>query len=146
MFLFFFFFSSRRRHTRYWRDWSSDVCSSDLELDRNSDRGVDEEALTVVRQQAQRCREIVRDLLAMARRREEAREVIDLGPLAERAVLALRPRLIDAGVQVEVSVPREAACVLADRAGLEQVVTNLVSNAADATGAGGRVTVEVRRE
>src|SRR5438445_12246063 len=26
----YFFFSSRRRHTRYWRDWSSDVCSSDL--------------------------------------------------------------------------------------------------------------------
>src|SRR3712207_9103981 len=25
-----FFLSSRRRHTRYWRDWSSDVCSSDL--------------------------------------------------------------------------------------------------------------------
>src|ERR1035437_3996764 len=25
------FFSSRRRHTRYWSDWSSDVCSSDLE-------------------------------------------------------------------------------------------------------------------
>src|SRR6266542_1944342 len=28
---FFFFFSSRRRHTRCYRDWSSDVCSSDLE-------------------------------------------------------------------------------------------------------------------
>src|SRR5699024_11722261 len=27
---FFFFFSSRRRHTRSKRDWSSDVCSSDL--------------------------------------------------------------------------------------------------------------------
>src|SRR5215510_14821186 len=27
---FFFFFSSRRRHTRWPRDWSSDVCSSDL--------------------------------------------------------------------------------------------------------------------
>src|SRR2546429_5744353 len=27
-----FFFSSRRRHTRCSRDWSSDVCSSDLEL------------------------------------------------------------------------------------------------------------------
>src|SRR3712207_8296139 len=24
------FFSNIRRHTRYWRDWSSDVCSSDL--------------------------------------------------------------------------------------------------------------------
>src|SRR3712207_2827896 len=30
---FVFFFSSRRRHTRYWRDWSSDVCSSDLPLE-----------------------------------------------------------------------------------------------------------------
>src|SRR5699024_11536710 len=28
--LLFFFFSSRRRHTRSKRDWSSDVCSSDL--------------------------------------------------------------------------------------------------------------------
>src|SRR5437868_13988198 len=30
VFFFFFFFSSRRRHTRSKRDWSSDVCSSDL--------------------------------------------------------------------------------------------------------------------
>src|SRR5690606_40573064 len=29
-YLFYFFFSSRRRHTRFSRDWSSDVCSSDL--------------------------------------------------------------------------------------------------------------------
>src|SRR2546426_2885034 len=29
--IFFFFFSSRRRHTRLQGDWSSDVCSSDLE-------------------------------------------------------------------------------------------------------------------
>src|SRR5207247_3005358 len=34
-----YFFSSRRRHTRSTRDWSSDVCSSDLvELDRRFDR------------------------------------------------------------------------------------------------------------
>src|SRR5206468_7647348 len=29
-----FFFSSRRRHTRSDRDWSSDVCSSDLEFEQ----------------------------------------------------------------------------------------------------------------
>src|SRR2546421_5808879 len=33
---FFFFFSSRRRHTRSDRDWSSDVCSSDLLLPSSS--------------------------------------------------------------------------------------------------------------
>src|SRR3712207_8978713 len=35
----FFFFSSRRRHTRYWRDWSSDVCSSDLMRKRIPTKG-----------------------------------------------------------------------------------------------------------
>src|SRR3989442_10371805 len=42
---FFFFFSSRRRHTRCGRDWSSDVCSSDLDL---SDRGLLASTLVVV--------------------------------------------------------------------------------------------------
>src|SRR5256884_2228063 len=31
----FFFFSSRRRHTRCSRDWSSDVCSSDLKIQQD---------------------------------------------------------------------------------------------------------------
>src|SRR5690606_39885533 len=35
------FFSSRRRHTRFSRDWSSDVCSSDLHtLDRHTPAGL----------------------------------------------------------------------------------------------------------
>src|SRR5216683_3727665 len=38
MMLFFFFFSSRRRHTRSDRDWSSDVCSSDLRVTAGQDR------------------------------------------------------------------------------------------------------------
>src|SRR3989475_6920907 len=35
---YFFFFSSRRRHTRFDCDWSSDVCSSDLQLGIDSHR------------------------------------------------------------------------------------------------------------
>src|SRR5437868_7603178 len=42
---FFFFFSSRRRHTRSKRDWSSDVCSSDLLEYRPSNRRVVHHAL-----------------------------------------------------------------------------------------------------
>src|SRR5690606_40518609 len=34
-----FFFSSRRRHTRFSRDWSSDVCSSDLNTQGAGGRG-----------------------------------------------------------------------------------------------------------
>src|SRR3989337_2327967 len=35
------FFSSRRRHTRCYRDWSSDVCSSDLLQEVSTDREID---------------------------------------------------------------------------------------------------------
>src|SRR3712207_7446243 len=42
-----FFFSSRRRHTRYWRDWSSDVCSSDLDAAGNVDATPASDSFTV---------------------------------------------------------------------------------------------------
>src|SRR5947209_15399295 len=35
------FFASRIRHTRYWRDWSSDVCSSDLANTLKTDQMTD---------------------------------------------------------------------------------------------------------
>src|SRR5690349_23590691 len=50
LFFIFFFFSSRRRHTRSLRDWSSDVCSSDLLClvakaeSRRTDAAVDDKA------------------------------------------------------------------------------------------------------
>src|SRR5690625_6609397 len=45
-------FSSRRRHTRWPRDWSSDVCSSDLEMpDLNADGFVIDIALHTVKVQ-----------------------------------------------------------------------------------------------
>src|SRR3712207_8454386 len=44
-------FSSRRRHTRYWRDWSSDVCSSDLGQVRHD---VDVQLLDLARAQHHR--------------------------------------------------------------------------------------------
>src|SRR5690606_39517115 len=40
-----FFFSSRRRHTRFSRDWSSDVCSSDLHRNAAADLRPQSEAV-----------------------------------------------------------------------------------------------------
>src|SRR5260370_9975909 len=45
-YMLFFFFSSRRRHTRFKCDWSSDVCSSDLQdaflLELGTDASIDQ--------------------------------------------------------------------------------------------------------
>src|SRR6266508_6815499 len=49
-----FFFSGRRRHTRWPRDWSSDVCSSDLAWENTFDRSIEADdehgpaALTII--------------------------------------------------------------------------------------------------
>src|SRR5258705_4403513 len=44
----FFFFSSRRRHTRCLSDWSSDVCSSDLDDQDDHDHQFEHERTTLV--------------------------------------------------------------------------------------------------
>src|SRR5690606_39453713 len=67
-----FFFSSRRRHTRFSRDWSSDVCSSDLLLIITILIGY-----TIKRRDNQRLAEhskdlqIAKDRLAIAKRKAE---------------------------------------------------------------------------
>ena len=54
-FLSFFFFSSRRRHTRCSRDWSSDVCSSDLaKIDQNRKKSCYDEIYNIEKNCADR--------------------------------------------------------------------------------------------
>src|SRR6266478_7123861 len=71
--MFFFFFSSRRRHTRFDCDWSSDVCSSDLDAVAG-----DEEGAGVVRLRlAQRLAEVPGAKLHVAGAQRDARTGVD---------------------------------------------------------------------
>src|SRR5205809_3087385 len=85
--MFFFFFSSRRRHTRCSRDWSSDVCSSDLleyELFEDVRRRVAAEAgplLTTARALARL--DVVLGLAEVAHFRGHVRPVVDAGDRIE---------------------------------------------------------------
>src|SRR3712207_7606914 len=69
-----FFFSSRRRHTRYWRDWSSDVCSSDLDGQGNFGTADGDEPA------AMRYTEARLNALAMELLRDIDKETVDFTP------------------------------------------------------------------
>src|SRR5689334_11914328 len=56
-FFFFFFFSSRRRHTRWNCDWSSDVCSSDLDAGFGLISDIDD---TILETGVQRLRQLLK--------------------------------------------------------------------------------------
>src|SRR5699024_11600827 len=59
LYIIYFFFSSRRRHTRSKRDWSSDVCSSDLrERDSVKTAGRPSKDGTALRRAAGVCRRV----------------------------------------------------------------------------------------
>ncbi|HET6437949.1 MAG TPA: ATP-binding protein [Anaeromyxobacter sp.] len=96
------------------------------------------EDLRAIEEEALRAKAIVDGLLELSRPVEVCSEPVDLRALADEVVGRLSgTRLLD-GVQVEVSGSARTA---GDARKLRQVVVNLVRNAAEAAGAGGRVEV-----
>ncbi len=103
-----------------------------------------------IRRSAERGAGLTRQLLAFSRRQDLAPEPLDvsavLGELRD-----MLGRLLGEHVEVEYDLADDLWLVLADRGQLQQVVLNLVVNARDALGEGGRITmvadnVEVREE
>ena len=101
----------------------------------------DREALELIGNQARRCRSIVQDLLSFARGRERRPEPTALAELAASTRRGVDPILKTMGVELAVDADAAAPMLPVDRLGLEQVLTNLIVNGAQAAGPGGRVHV-----
>jgi signal transduction histidine kinase/CheY-like chemotaxis protein len=71
---------------------------------------------------------------------------LDVGLTVRRTVDSMMPLAADRGIVLSVTVPIGSVNAHADRRRLEQITTNLVSNALRFTPTGGRVDVEVTRE
>src|SRR5690625_1631737 len=98
------FFSSRRRHTRWPRDWSSDVCSSDLQRCRSSgEPGL----ITMDQNLVRRLREEVAETLARQRRDDAANGVAPMSAEDERQFArAVIGRVLDSYARAEIAAGR----------------------------------------
>ena len=104
-------------------------------------RGVEPEMVAAIEREAGRIDVIVRSLLDYARPRDARREPVDFGAIASRAVDLLRAQGVLRPVSVDVAVASGLPQVLGEAAALEQVFVNLLLNAVDAAGEGGRISV-----
>ena len=103
------------------------------------------EALDTIAEQARRCRAIVRDLLAFARGQERRPERAEARTVLASARAAVAATLRERCTQLDVMLAPDMPEILTDAAGLEQVLTSLIENAAYASGEGGRVVVQGER-
>ena len=81
----------------------------------------------------------MRDLSAFVRSRDAARERVKLTDALTTSVRALQPMVSERGAKLIAEIPESEVFSNTDRAGLQQIVTNLVVNAAQASGPGGAV-------
>lgn len=107
------------------------------------------EMLSVVRRQAGHLSHMIDGLLDVSRLTRGAttlhRASIDLREAVERAVASMRVAHRLDGHVVELTLGAEPLIIDADDARIEQIITNLLDNAAKFTPAGGRIAIEVER-
>lgn len=104
----------------------------------------DKEDLQVIEDELQRLERIVKEFLLFARPAEPQLAQVAVGSLLQGVYDLLQVELHRRGVQSELQ-PGTDLKVRADRQQLQQVLINLVQNAADAAGVNGRVTLSARQ-
>jgi signal transduction histidine kinase len=104
------------------------------------------EGARIVAEQSRRMSTILRQLLDFARRRPAHREPVDLRALARETVELLRPAARKRSVDLRLVEGMDPGRVSADAGQLQQVLTNLLLNALQASPEGSRVELSLGRE
>jgi PAS domain S-box-containing protein len=117
---------------------------------QKSENSVQQKALAIIERQVGQMTRLVSDLMEVSRaisgRIQLCQEPIAVNGIVEHAVETARPLIDRRKHELTVSLPPDPIWLYADASRLEQVVTNLLTNAAKYTEEGGRIWLSVQRE
>ena len=102
------------------------------------------ESIDVIRTETTRASQVVKDLLAFARRSEPQRAPLDINGVVSRTVRMRQYQFVEASVRVETDLAEELPSVMGDARQLQQVCLNLLTNAVQAMSARGGGDLRVR--
>ena len=106
--------------------------------------GEHRDSIEVIRSETQRASQVVRDLLAFARRAPAERSAVDVNELVERSLRLRGFQLTSARVQLVTELDPALAAIEADGRQLQQVLLNLITNAIQAMAPRGSGVLTVR--
>jgi signal transduction histidine kinase/CheY-like chemotaxis protein len=119
-----------------------------LRLERHDDPNL-QHAIAIIDRQAAHLTRLVDDLLEVSRistgRIRLQQEILDLRTIVERAVEVVRPMIVQRRHELFLSLGSEPAWLHADATRIEQVIVNLLTNAAKYTNDGGRIRVSIEQ-
>jgi hypothetical protein len=123
------------------------IMCAELELADRPNRTPEQlrEAITATRTEANRLKDLAEDLLLLAADERRPAERVELSGVIAEAVAVRRPGAQRADITLEVLAARDFA-VLGEAAALRRALDNLLSNALDHTGPGGRVEIRMTPE
>lgn len=93
-------------------------------------------ATKLIRQQAERAAQVIQRMRAFVRKREPVHAALDLGEAVAEALELFEGPARRAGLVIETAFAKNLPAVMGDRIQLQQVILNLLQNAADASAAG----------
>ncbi|CAN5749153.1 response regulator [soil metagenome] len=102
------------------------------------------ESIDVIRTETTRASQVVKDLLAFARRSEPHRAPLDINGVVSRTVRMRQYQFAEASVRVETDLAEELPSVMGDARQLQQVCLNLLTNSVQAMTAAGGGVLRVR--
>ena len=112
---------------------------------RRCTSGPDDKSLSVALRQLSLTETQVRGLLSLSRGEQGRPVTCDVNQLADEVALLLEPTCVHAGVTLDARLAAETCLVEADLESLRAAVLNLVTNAIEAAGPGGAVTIKTVR-
>ena len=105
-----------------------------------------QDSARIIGEQAERMTHIVRKLLDFARRQPPEKRRVELASLARTSVEMLEPLAKRRGVELSIDVAAPGVLLLADPGQLQQVLTNIVVNAIQASPSGSSVSIHLREQ
>ena len=117
---------------------------------QKGENSVQQKALAIIERQVGQLTHLVGDLLEVSRaitgRIQLCQEQVAVSSIVERAVETARPLIDQRKHELTVSLPPDPIWLYADASRLEQVVTNLLTNAAKYTNEGGHIWLSAQQE